>query len=74
MVWKLSERFSYPCRFSDLVSRFERPVPELSMMSNIMSDHVYNNFNHLLHEFNQPGIDLYCYKNTAERDMKKEHP
>ena len=38
----------------DLVSRFGRPVPELSMMSNAISDHVYNNFNHLLHEFNQP--------------------
>ena len=48
------KRFSYPCRFSDLVSRFGRPVPELSMMSNAISDQIYNNFNHLLHEFDQP--------------------
>ena len=48
------KRFSYPCRFCDLVSQFGQSVPELSMMSNAISDHVYNNFNHLLHEFDQP--------------------
>ena len=45
--------FSYPCRFTDLVSQFGRPFSELSMMSNAISAHVYNNFNHLLHEFDQ---------------------
>ena len=48
------KRFSYPCRFSDLVLRFGRSVPELGMMSNAISDNVYNNFNRLLHEFDQP--------------------
>ena len=37
-----------------VVSRFGRPVPKLSMMSNAISDHVYNNFNHFLHDFDQP--------------------
>ena len=46
--------FSYPCRFTDLVSQFGRPFPELRMMSNAISGHVYNNFNHLLLEFDQP--------------------
>ena len=48
------KRFSYLCRFYDLVSRFGRPAPEFSMISNAISDHVYNNFNHLLYEFDQP--------------------
>ena len=48
------KRFFYPCRFCDLVSQFGQSVPQLSMMSNAISDHVYNNFNHLLHEFDQP--------------------
>ena len=28
------KRCAYPCRYSDLVPRFRRPVPELCMMSN----------------------------------------
>ena len=43
------KRFSYPCRFFDLVLRFGRSVPELGMISNAISDNVYNNFNRLLH-------------------------
>ena len=41
-------------QISDLALRFERPVPELSMMSNVIPDHVYNDVNNLLHEFDQP--------------------
>ena len=48
------KQFSYPCRFSDLVVRFGRPVPKLSQVSNAISDHVYDNFNPLLHDFDQP--------------------
>ena len=66
-------RFSYPFRFSDLVSRFGRPVLERSMISNATLDYVYNNFNHSIILIS-PGIDPYCYKNIAERYMKKEHP
>ena len=47
------KRFSYPCRYWDLVKMFGRPVPELCMMSNMILDIVYENFNHLLHDFNQ---------------------
>lgn len=27
-------RFAYPCRFADLVSTFERPIPQLCMKTN----------------------------------------
>ena len=35
-------RLSYPCRFSDIIPRFSRPVPVLSMVSNQVLDFVYN--------------------------------
>ena len=30
------QRFAYPCRLSDLIPRFGRPVPELSMISSLV--------------------------------------
>ena len=41
-------RFAYPCRYSDLISRFGRPVPELSMISNLVMDKIYQEHNHRL--------------------------
>jgi len=34
-------RFAYPCRYSDLIPRFGRPVPELSMISNLVMETIY---------------------------------
>ena len=31
-------RFAYPCRLSDLIPRFSRPVPELIMTSSLVVD------------------------------------
>ena len=39
----LLKRFSYPCRYVDMIPRFGRAVPELSMMSNYCLDFIYNN-------------------------------
>ena len=68
------KRFSYPCRFSDLVSRFGRPVPELSMMSNAISDQIYNNFNHLLHEFDQPWHRSVLLQEYSQKTHEKRAP
>ncbi|CAH3018285.1 unnamed protein product, partial [Porites evermanni] len=35
-------RLSYPCRYGDMVHRFAKPVPVLSMITNQMIDFVYN--------------------------------
>ena len=48
------KHFSYLCRHLDLLPRFGRSVPELSMMSVLMQNHIYANYSHLLHDFNQP--------------------
>ena len=38
-------RFAYPCRLSDLIPRFGRPVPELSMISSLVVDTIYQEHN-----------------------------
>lgn len=38
----LLKRLAYPCRYSDMVHRFARPVPVLSMITNTVLDYVYD--------------------------------
>ena len=45
-------RFAYPCRYSDLIPRFGRPVPELSMISNLVMDTIYQEHNHRVTQWN----------------------
>lgn len=52
----LLRRFAYPCRYEDLVSRFARPVPQLSMVVNETMDLLYARFGHLLSCLNQPWL------------------
>ena len=35
-------RLAYPCRYSDMVNRFARPVPVLCMISNIVLSYIYD--------------------------------
>ena len=35
-------RLAYPCRHSDLVQRFGRPAPELSMINNTVMNYIYD--------------------------------
>ena len=39
-------RFAYPCRLGDLIPRFGRPVPELSMISSLVVGTIYQEHNH----------------------------
>ena len=40
-----TSRFAYPCRYSDLIPRFGRPFPEISMISNLVMDTIYQEHN-----------------------------
>ena len=42
----LLKRFAYPCRYSDMVPRFGRPVPVLSMVTNEVLDYIYTAHSH----------------------------
>ena len=52
----LLKRLTYPCRYSDLIYRFARPVPELSLITNTVLDWVYNNHSHRPTSWNQPHL------------------
>ena len=42
----LFKRMSYPCRYGDMIHRFAKPVPVLSMITNQMLDYIYNTCTH----------------------------
>ena len=41
----LLKRFTYPCRYSDLIPRFGRSVPQIAIITNHITDLIYSNFN-----------------------------
>lgn len=48
----LLKRFSYPCRYSDMIHRFGRPVPEISMITNTVMDYIFDNHGHRISQWN----------------------
>lgn len=51
-ICMLLRRLSYPCRYSDMIARFGRPVPVLSMVSNQMLDYIYDLHSHIILDWN----------------------
>ena len=49
----LLRRFAYPCRLSDMIARFGRPVPVISMITNEVMHFIYNNHHQRLTQWNQ---------------------
>ena len=49
----LLRRLAYPCRYSDLVQRFGRPVPEISMIGNTVMNYIYDNHHQRLTDWNR---------------------
>lgn len=47
------KRLAYPCRYSDMISLFARPVPVLSMITNEVIDHIYDSHHHRISGWNQ---------------------
>ena len=41
-ICMLLRRLSYPCRYSDMIPRFGRPAPVLSMVTNKVIDFIYD--------------------------------
>ena len=61
----LLSRLAYPCRFSDLIPRFGRSTPELSMISNRMVDFMFDSHGHRLTNWNNsllnpPALQRYA--------------
>jgi len=49
-------RFAYPCRYADLVRRFGRPIPSLSIVANYMLSFLYDRWKTLLTSFEQDWL------------------
>lgn len=61
----LLRRLAYPCRYGDLIHRFGRPVPILSMATNHVLDYIYNTHGHLITQWNHtllspPALEVYA--------------
>ena len=64
-------RLAYPCRYGDLIPRFGRPVPQLSMLCNIVIDHIFHQFGHLLSSFDQQWLSRENLKVFADAIHQK---
>ena len=67
-------RFAYPCRYSDLIPRFGRPVPELSMISNLVMETIYQEHNHRLTQWNNRLLNAPLLESYARAIASKESP
>ena len=47
------KRFAYPCRYSDIMPRFGRGISQLSMISNLVMNFIYENHKHRLENMGQ---------------------
>ena len=64
----LLSRYAFPCRYGDLVKTFARSVPQLSLICIELTDHIYDNWNHLLQTLNQEWLsrdNLLRYANAV---------
>ena len=67
----LLKRLAYPCRYSDMVARFGRPVPTLSIIFNHMINLIYERFHHLLFSLEQPWLSRESLAKFADCIFKK---
>ena len=67
----LLKRMSYPCRYGDMIHRFAKPVPVLSMITKEMLDYICNTHGHKVlnwnHEILSPAnLQTYVDAITAK--------
>ena len=62
----LLKRFAYPIRYSDMCSRFARPVPQLSMIASEMMNLVYNHHSYRLTSLQQNWLSPVSLQNYAD--------
>ena len=60
------KRFAHPCKDSDMLPTFARPVPQLCMISSQVMDFIYQTHNHRLRSFYQPWLSQASLQNYAD--------
>ena len=53
----LLRRLSYPCRYRYMILKFAKQIPVISMVTDILIDHVYNMHGQLLTHWNLEILD-----------------
>lgn len=60
------KRITYPCRYSDMIPRFGRPVSVLSLVTNCMVDYLYETHAHRITEWNGNLLSPHALQAYAE--------
>ena len=60
------KRLAYPCRYSDLISIFGRPVPEIAMISNTVIDFIFEHHGRRISEWNHTILNHHALQTYAE--------
>ena len=64
-------RMAYPCRYSDLIPRFGRPVPVLSMICNPVVDLLFESHVHRITRWNPQLLDPACLQMYCDAIFRK---
>ena len=67
----LLKRVSYPCRYSDMIPRFGRPVSVLSPITNHTLDYIYENHGHLITQWNRNILNPRALQSYADSISRK---
>ena len=67
----LLRRMSFPCRYSDMLARFGRPVPELSMISNTVMNYIYDIHGHKLCQWNHDILNPRYFDTYTDAISRK---
>ena len=67
----VQKHLAYPCRYSDMIHRFGRSVPELSLIANFVVDHVYENHHHRITRWNGSLLNRDNLERYAEAVSRK---
>ena len=70
----LLKRFAYPCRYSDMVPRFARPVPVMSMVTNEMLDYIYTVHSHRIINWNPAVLNPQALQTYAQVISQRGSP
>lgn len=62
----LLRRLTYPCRYSDMIPRFGRPIPVLSKVTNEVLDFIYNTHGHKTTERNHALLSPALLQTNAD--------
>ena len=70
----LLKRYSFPCRYSDMIPIFGRPVPELCMICNTVTDWIYAHHSHRITQWDRSILNPLELEKYAEAVFNQGAP